>query len=104
MRTARRLLDLDAEPSIVDAALSSDPTLRPLVRATPGIRLPGTADGFELVVRAILGQQISVRAARTFAGRIAEACGTPLERPVGDVHHLFPPPSNWPASRSVDSA
>ena len=88
--TARRLLDLDADPSIVDTALSSDPSLRPLVRATPGLRLPGTADGFELVVRAILGQQISVRAARTFAGRIAEACGTPLERPVGDVTRLFP--------------
>jgi AraC family transcriptional regulator of adaptative response / DNA-3-methyladenine glycosylase II len=88
--TARRLLDLDADPSIVDTALSSDPSLRPLVRATPGLRLPGTADGFELVVRAILGQQISVRAARTFAGRIAAACGTPLERPVGDVTHLFP--------------
>ena len=75
--TARRLLDLDVDPSTVDAALSSDPTLRPLIRATPGIRLPGTVDGFELVVRAILGQQVSVRAARTFAGRIAEACGTP---------------------------
>ena len=88
--TARGLLDLDADPSIVDTALSLDPSLRPLVRATPGLRLPGTVDGFELVVRAILGQQISVRAARTFAGRIAEACGTPLERPVGDVTHLFP--------------
>ena len=88
--TARRLLDLDADPSIVDTALSLDPSLRPLVRATPGLRLPGTVDGFELVVRAILGQQISVRAARTFAGRIAEACGTPLERPVGDVTRLFP--------------
>ncbi len=88
--TARRLLDLDADPSIVDTALSSDPSLQPLVRATPGLRLPGTADGFELVVRAILGQQVSVRAARTFAGRIAEACGTPLERPVGNVTRLFP--------------
>ena len=88
--TARRLLDLDTDPSTVDTALSSDPTLRPLVRTTPGIRLPGTVDGFELVVRAILGQQISVRAARTFAGRIAQACGTRLERPIGDVAYLFP--------------
>ena len=98
-RTARRLLDLDADPSIVDAALSSDPTLRRVVRATPGIRLPGTVDGFELVVRAILGQQISVRAARTFAGRIAEACGTPLERPVGDVQHHFPSAEQLAGSR-----
>ena len=97
--TARRLLDLDADPSIVDAALSSDPTLRRVVRATPGIRLPGTVDGFELVVRAILGQQISVRAARTFAGRIAEACGTPLERPVGDVQHHFPSAEQLAGSR-----
>jgi AraC family transcriptional regulator, regulatory protein of adaptative response / DNA-3-methyladenine glycosylase II len=96
--TARRLLDLDADSSIVDAALSSDPSLRPLVRATPGLRLPGTADGFELVVRAILGQQISVRSARTFAGRIAEACGTPLERPVGDVTRLFPTAERLAAS------
>ena len=89
--TARRLLDLDADPSIVDTALSLDSSLRPLVRTTPGLRLPGTADGFELVVRAdhrAAGRR--VRAARTFAGRIAEACGTPLERPVGDVTHLFP--------------
>ena len=90
VRSARRLLDLDADPSTVDAALSTDPVLRPLVRATPGIRLPGTVDGFELVVRAILGQQISVAAARTFAGRISATCGTPLDRPVDDVHHLFP--------------
>jgi AraC family transcriptional regulator of adaptative response / DNA-3-methyladenine glycosylase II len=96
--TARRLLDLDADPSIVDTALSSDPSLRPLVRATPGLRLPGTADGFELVVRAILGQQISVRAARTFAGRIAEACGTPLERTVGHVTRLFPTAERLAAS------
>lgn len=88
--TARRLLDLDADPSTVDASLASDPTLRPLVRATPGTRVPGTVDGFELVVRAILGQQVSVRAARTFAGRIAASLGTPLVRPVGEVTTLFP--------------
>jgi len=98
-RTARRLFDLDADPSVVDAALSSDPVLRPWVHATPGIRLPGTADGFELVVRAILGQQISVRAARTFAGRIAESTGTPLERPVGGVTHRFPTAEQVAASR-----
>ena len=87
---ARRLLDLDADPAVIDAALRSDPALRPLVRATPGIRVPGAADGFELVVRAILGQQVSVRAARTFAGRIAVASGTRLERPLGGISHLFP--------------
>ena len=96
--TARRLLDLDADPSIVDTALSSDPSLRPLVRATPGLRLPGTVDGFELVVRAILGQQISVRAARTFAGRIADACGTQLVRPIGGVDLRFPTAERLAAS------
>jgi AraC family transcriptional regulator of adaptative response / DNA-3-methyladenine glycosylase II len=88
--TARRLLDLDADPAVIDRILSADPTLRPLIRATPGMRVPGAADGFELTVRAILGQQVSVRAARTFAGRIVEALGTPLERPTGGVTHLFP--------------
>ncbi len=99
VRTARRWLDLDADPATIDVALSSDRALRPSVRATPGIRLPGTADGFELVVRAILGQQVSVRAARTFAGRIAEATGTPLARPVGDVTHLFPSAEQLAASQ-----
>ncbi len=87
---ARRLLDLDADPAVIDAALSSDPALRPLVRATPGIRVPGAADGFELAVRAILGQQVSVRAARTFAGRIATTSGTKLDHPLNGITHLFP--------------
>jgi AraC family transcriptional regulator, regulatory protein of adaptative response / DNA-3-methyladenine glycosylase II len=90
VETARRLLDLDAEPAVIDAVLAADAALEPLVHATPGIRLPGTVDGFELAVRAILGQQVSVQAARTFAGRITEASGTPLERPLDGVTHLFP--------------
>lgn len=88
--TARRLFDLDADPTAIDTVLSNDPALDPLVHATPGIRMPGAADGFELAVRAILGQQVSVRAARTFAGRIARASGTPLERPGDGITHLFP--------------
>jgi AraC family transcriptional regulator of adaptative response / DNA-3-methyladenine glycosylase II len=91
-RVARRLLDLDADPAAVDGVLASDPALRPLVRATPGIRLPGAVDGFEMAVRAVLGQQVSVRAARTFAGRIAMSAGTPLLRPIAGVTHLFPTP------------
>ncbi len=87
---ARRLLDLDADAAVIDTALSSDPALRPLVRATPGIRVPGAADGFELAVRAILGQQVSVRAARTFAGRIATTSGTKLDYPLDGITHLFP--------------
>ena len=95
---ARRLLDLDADPAVIDAALSSDPALRPFVRATPGIRVPGAADGFELAVRAILGQQVSVRAARTFAGRIAAARGTRIERPLDGITHLFPTAEQLAAS------
>lgn len=89
-RAACRLLDLDADPAVVDATLAADPALRPLVRATPGIRVPGAIDGFEIAVRAVLGQQISVRAARTFAGRIAAAAGTALDHPDGGITHLFP--------------
>ncbi len=89
---ARRLLDLDADPGPIDDLLARDPALRPSVRSTPGLRLPGAIDGFELTVRAVLGQQVSVRAARTFAGRIAIAAGTPLppEQVVGGVTHVFP--------------
>src|SRR5690606_8495010 len=59
----RRLLDLDAEPAAIDAHLSRDPRLAPLVERTPGLRVPGSIDGFELAVRAVLGQQVSVRGA-----------------------------------------
>jgi AraC family transcriptional regulator of adaptative response / DNA-3-methyladenine glycosylase II len=90
MPMVKGLLDLDADPTVIDTALSLDPALRPFVRATPGIRVPGAADGFELAVRAILGQQVSVRAARTFAGRIAAASGTRIDRPVEGITHLFP--------------
>ena len=94
VRASRRLLDLDADSALIDASLSTDPALEPLVRARPGLRLPGAIDGFEVAVRAILGQQISVRAARTLAGRIVSRAGTPLEREqaVQGVTHLFPTP------------
>lgn len=73
----RRLLDLDAEPAAIDAHLSRDPRLAPLVERTPGLRVPGSIDGFELAVRAVLGQQVSVRGATTLAGRLAAAYGDP---------------------------
>ena len=74
----RRVLDLDADPVAIDALLGADPFLAPLVRATPGRRSPGALDGAELLVRAILGQQVSVTGARTIAGRLAETLGTQL--------------------------
>jgi len=66
----RRLLDLDADPVAVDATLSGDPALAPLVAKEPGVRVPRTGDGFELAVRAVVGQQISVAAARTVLARL----------------------------------
>ena len=74
----RRLLDLDADPEAIDELLGADPQLGPLVAATPGRRSPGAVDGTELLVRAIIGQQVSVAGARTVASRVAAALGDPL--------------------------
>jgi AraC family transcriptional regulator of adaptative response / DNA-3-methyladenine glycosylase II len=87
---ARRAFDLDADATAIDTGLAADPTMTPLVARIPGIRVPGTFDGFELVVRAIFGQQVSVVGARTSLGRLVSAAGTPLEHPSGGITHLFP--------------
>ncbi|CAM3779051.1 AlkA N-terminal domain-containing protein [Isoptericola cucumis] len=86
----RRLLDLDADPVAVDTALGDDPALAPLVAAMPGIRVPGAVDPHELVVRAIVGQQISVAAARTHLGRLAAAVGTAYDSGIDGLTRLFP--------------
>jgi AraC family transcriptional regulator, regulatory protein of adaptative response / DNA-3-methyladenine glycosylase II len=88
----RQLLDLDADPIAVFEAFRDDPLLGPLVTATPGRRVPGAADGFELAVRAVIGQQVSVSGARTVAGRLVAAAGEPLPAARGAVTHLFPTP------------
>ena len=90
----RRLLDADADPAVIDAALAADEVLVPLVRARPGLRVPGSYDGFELAVRAVLGQQVSVAAACTFAGRLAAQHGPPAPpgSPPG-LTALFPGPA-----------
>jgi AraC family transcriptional regulator of adaptative response / DNA-3-methyladenine glycosylase II len=95
---ARRLLDLDADPRTIDAALGAHPRLRASVAARPGLRVPGAWDGFELVVRAILGQQISVVAASGLAGRVVALCGTPLDHPRDGLTHLFPTPAQLAAA------
>lgn len=87
---ARRAFDLDADAAAIDTALAADPTMTPLVARIPGIRVPGTFDGFELVVRAVFGQQVSVAGAKTSLGRLVSAAGTPLGRPSGGITHLFP--------------
>jgi AraC family transcriptional regulator of adaptative response / DNA-3-methyladenine glycosylase II len=94
---ARRLLDLDADPAAVAAVLGGDRLIGPLVAAAPGLRVPGTVDGAELAVRAVLGQQVSVPAARTAAGRLTAEHGERLAQPVGAVTALFPSPATLAA-------
>ena len=87
----RRMFDLDAEPQTIAQALSVHPRLSALARRRPGLRLPSGWDGFEIAVRAIIGQQVSVAAARTVAARIAQRFGQPLALPGADgLSHLFP--------------
>jgi AraC family transcriptional regulator of adaptative response / DNA-3-methyladenine glycosylase II len=92
LAAARAILRLDADPDAILARLGADPLLGPSVRAAPGRRIPGHPDPAELAVRALLGQQISVAAARTLAGRLVAMAGEPLERPVGGITHRFPTP------------
>lgn len=86
----RWLLDLDADPVAVDEPLRSDPHLGPIVATAEGRRVPRCVDGAELAVRAVLGQQVSTAAARTYAARIVAQCGESLSDPHGGLTHLFP--------------
>ncbi len=90
VQRCRRLLDLDADPEAVTGNLAADPVLGPLARAHPGRRSPGHVDGRELALRAVLGQQVSVAAARRLGARLVAAYGKPLERPDGSLTHCFP--------------
>jgi len=74
----RRLLDLDADPAIVREHLRRDRLLAALIKRRPGIRVPGAMEGFDAALRAVLGQQVSVRAASTLSGRLTELLGEPL--------------------------
>lgn len=86
----RRLFDLGADPAVIAGQLGGDALLGGLLRRHPGIRTPGAWDGFELSVRAILGQQISVAAATTIAGRLAHRFGTPAGDAAAGLDRLFP--------------
>jgi AraC family transcriptional regulator, regulatory protein of adaptative response / DNA-3-methyladenine glycosylase II len=86
----RRLLDADCDPVAVDEVLGRDPLLGPLVAARPGLRVPGHVDGNEIAVRAVLGQQVTVKGARTLAERLVRKLGGPLAAPDGTLTHLFP--------------
>ena len=97
----RRLLDLDSDPVAVSQRLGRQPVVGALVRAAPGRRVAGSVEGFETAVRALLGQQVSLGAARLLAARLVAAHGEPLNEPVGAVTHVFPSPA---ALSGVDPA
>jgi AraC family transcriptional regulator of adaptative response / DNA-3-methyladenine glycosylase II len=87
----RGIFDLGADPAIIAGHLQRDPLLRRMVKRHPGLRVPGAWNGFELAVRAILGQQVTVRGATTLAGRLAARFGTPLTTvDRGGLTHVFP--------------
>jgi AraC family transcriptional regulator of adaptative response / DNA-3-methyladenine glycosylase II len=89
----RRVFDLAADPDAIALQLVKDPALAPLVAARPGLRVPGAWDGFELAVRAVLGQQITVPGAIRLAGTLVARFGEKLHDPDGDLTHVFPDPA-----------
>ena len=93
-RRVRRIFGLDADLDAARAALAGDPVIGPLLAARPGLRVPGTWDPYEIGVRAIVGQQVTVAGASTLAGRLVERHGKRLPGPAGPgLTHTFPPPS-----------
>jgi AraC family transcriptional regulator, regulatory protein of adaptative response / DNA-3-methyladenine glycosylase II len=99
----RRMFDLSAEPAAIAAVLSSDPVLAPLVSVRPGLRVPGGWNGFEIAVRAVLGQQISLKAATRLAGRIVSSAGPQVANHVDfpGLTHAFPRPECFDAKTLV---
>ena len=102
VQRCRRLLDLDADPVAVDRHLARDGRLASAVAATPGLRVPGSVDPAESLLRTILGQQVSVAGARTLTGRLVQRCGEPLSRPDGAVTRRFPEPAAVAAGDLAD--
>jgi len=88
----RRVFDLAADPLAIAAHLAKDPMLAPLVKKRPGLRVPGAWDGFELAMRAVLGQQITVTAAVRLAARLVLTYGEPMATPLPGLSHFFPRP------------
>ncbi|HUH84399.1 MAG TPA: AlkA N-terminal domain-containing protein, partial [Stellaceae bacterium] len=97
----RRVFDLSADPTAIAQHLREDSALTPLVEARPGLRVPGAWDGFEIAVRAILGQQITVAAASKLAGKLVRAFGEALPPDLGaepGLTHVFPTPARLAAA------
>lgn len=94
----RHLFDLSARPELIADRLSRDPVLAAGVAQHPGLRVPGAFDAFELAVRAILGQQVTVKSATTLAGRFVAAFGEPIETPHAGLDRLAPTPARIAAA------
>ncbi len=100
----RSLFDLDANPAVIEDHLRQDPLLQRHLAAMPGLRVPGAFDAFELAIRAVLGQQVSVAGATTLSGRLAQRFGTAAATPFPQLTHHFPPPATLAAIESADIA
>ncbi|MBP6058412.1 MAG: helix-turn-helix domain-containing protein [Nitrosomonas sp.] len=101
LRRVRDLFDLNARPDVIVEQLGKDELLGPLVKANPGMRVPGAFDGFEIGLRAILGQQVTVKSATTIAGRLVTTFGEPIVTPYPELNRLTPAPARI-AQASVD--
>ena len=100
----RALFDLDARPDLISKHLARDARLSLAVKGNPGLRVPGAFDGFELGLRAILGQQITVRAATTIAGRLIETFGDPIATPIAQLNRLTPAATQVASAKAHDVA
>ena len=101
LATIRQQFDLEAHPLMIQSHLQEDPMLAAQIMATPGLRVPGAFDSFELALRAVLGQQVSVAGATTVAGRLVQRFGVPVATPFAAISHHFPTPECIVAS-SID--
>jgi AraC family transcriptional regulator of adaptative response / DNA-3-methyladenine glycosylase II len=101
LNKVRDIFDLNARPEMIAQHFGRDPILAPLVKANPGLRVPGAFHGFELGLRAILGQQVTVKSATTMACRVAETFGEPIVTPFNELHRLSPSPATL-AKATVD--
>ncbi|MCP5051205.1 MAG: DNA-3-methyladenine glycosylase 2 family protein [bacterium] len=94
VRRVRRIFDLEADPMFVARHLMKDPGLSPIISSFPGLRVPGGWDNFEIAVRTVIGQQISIPGANTITRRLVQRCGTELNpSPLEGITHLFPTPA-----------
>ena len=100
----RHLFDLNANPQPIETFLAQSPLLKPLVAQRPGLRVPGAFDAFEMAVRAVIGQQISVRGASTLTGRVVAAFGQPFETPHLGLNRLMPAAAQLAAADSSSIA